>query len=90
MTQGDPLDMVAYGIGIIPLIKHLKLTYTDVRQTWYVDDDGALVTFYKPEPYFKALNHKSPARGYYPETTTIILCVHPQNPKSGELFGQRH
>ena len=24
VTQGDPLDMVAYSIGIIPLIKNLK------------------------------------------------------------------
>ena len=26
VTQGYPLAMVAYGIGIIPLIKRLKLT----------------------------------------------------------------
>ena len=45
MTQGDPLDMVVYGIGVIPLIKYLKSAYTDINQPWYVYDAGALSTF---------------------------------------------
>ena len=42
VPQGDPLDMVAYGIGILPLIKNLKAEFTDVTQPWYADDAGAL------------------------------------------------
>ena len=45
VTQGAPLDMVAYGIGVLPLIKHPKAAYPDVTQPWYADDDGALGTF---------------------------------------------
>ena len=37
--------MVAYGIGVLPLIKHPKAAYPDVTQPWYADDDGALGTF---------------------------------------------
>ena len=34
--------MVAYGIGILLLIKNLKAQFTDVTQPWYADDDGEL------------------------------------------------
>ena len=30
VTQGDPLFMVAYGIGVLPLIKNLKTEPPDV------------------------------------------------------------
>ena len=32
--------MVAYGIGFLPLIKHLKSAYPDVTHTWYARDAG--------------------------------------------------
>ena len=40
VTQGYPFTVVTYGVGIILLIKHLKLTYPDVMQPWYADDAG--------------------------------------------------
>ena len=46
---GYPLTMVAYGIGIIPLIKNLKAEFPDVTQPWYGDYAGALGTFAKIE-----------------------------------------
>ena len=45
VTQGYPLSIFAYGIGIHPLIKQLKLEFTDITQTWYADDAGALGMF---------------------------------------------
>ena len=79
--------MVSYGVGILPLIKFLKLTYPDVTQPWYADDAGSLGTFNHLEKYFKELKHNGPAREYFPEPTKIILAVHPQNLKVGEIFG---
>ena len=43
--QGYPLDMVAYGIGIILMIKHVNLTYPGITQPWYADNAGLLGTF---------------------------------------------
>ena len=45
VTQGDPLAMIAYGIGVLPLIRELQDAHLRVTQTWYVDDAGAGGTF---------------------------------------------
>ena len=37
-TQGDPLAMIAYGIGILPLINNLKREIPDVTHPWYAED----------------------------------------------------
>ena len=63
VMQGYPLAMVAYGIEILLLIKHLKSTYLDVTQPWYADHAGALGMFDHLDNYFKALKRKVPERG---------------------------
>ena len=45
VTQGEPLAMVAYEIGVLPLIKRLKSAYPGVIQPWYADDVGARLYF---------------------------------------------
>ena len=51
VTQGDPLVMIAYGIGIIPLINNLKRGIPDVTQPWYTEDARALGTLPRIETY---------------------------------------
>ena len=63
VTQGYPFTVVTYGVGIILLIKHLKLTYPDVMQPWYADDAGELGAFKHLEKYVKVLKRYNPARG---------------------------
>ena len=41
VTQGDPLDMIAYGIGVLPLIRELRGAHPRVTHPWYADDAGA-------------------------------------------------
>ena len=40
VNQGDPLAMVAYGLGIFLLIRELQKEYPGVTQPWYADDAG--------------------------------------------------
>ena len=40
--------------------------------------------------YCISLKRNSPAWGYYPNTTKIILIVHPYNIEAGKLFVARH
>ena len=45
VTQGEPLAMIAYGIGVLPLIRELRDYHPCVTQPWYANDAGAGGTF---------------------------------------------
>ena len=40
VTQGGPLAMIAYCIGVLPLIRELLGAHPRVTQPWYADDAG--------------------------------------------------
>ena len=40
LTQGHLLSMIAYGIGVLPLIRDLRDAHTSVIQPWYADEVG--------------------------------------------------
>ena len=77
VTQGDPLAMIAYGIGVLPLIRELRNAHPRVTQPWYADDAGAGGRFQQIQEHFQDLHSRGPARGYYPEPTKSILVVAP-------------
>ena len=79
VTQGDPLAMIAYGIGVLTLIRELRNTHPRVTQPWYADDAGAGRTFQHILEHFRYLQARGPARGYYPDPTKRILVVAPGN-----------
>ena len=41
MIQRYPLAMIAYGIGVLPLIRDIQDAHPRVTQPWYADDVGA-------------------------------------------------
>ena len=45
VTQGDPLAMVTYGLGILPLIRNLWTAHPSVTHPWYADEYGSGGTF---------------------------------------------
>ena len=79
VTQGDPLATIAYCIGVLPLIRVLRLDHPQVYQPWYADDAGARGKFRDIMAHFRDLQLKGPARGYFPEPTKSILVVSEQN-----------
>ena len=38
VIQGDPLAMIAYGIGVLLLIRELRGEHPRETQPWYADD----------------------------------------------------
>ena len=78
VTQGDPLSMFAYGLGVLPLIRQLKAEFPDVNQPWYADDAASAGKFSQIREHIARLNELGPHVGYYPEPSKCILIV-PQN-----------
>ena len=66
LIQGEPLAMVAYGIGVLLLIKQLKSEYPDVTQPYYAEDTGSLSTFDNMKLYINDLNATSWRGGINP------------------------
>ena len=79
VTQGGPLSMFGYGIGILPLICILKEEFTEVRQPWYADDAGAGGSFSDLRHFFSRLQEIGPSHGYFPEPSKSILVVQEHN-----------
>ena len=84
VTKVDSLAMVAYIIGVLPLIKSLKLAYPDVTQPWYAENAGALRTFTRLETYVDSLTRQVPGRGYQLEPTNSVLIICPENLEAGK------
>ena len=64
VTQGDPLTMIAYGIGFLPLIRDIRRAHPRVTQPWYADDAGAEGKFEEIMDHFHDLQLRGPDRGY--------------------------
>ena len=86
-TQGDPLSMIIYGVGMLPLTRSLKRQCKDCIQPWYADDAAAGGKFTAIMSYYDLLCREGPGRGYFPEPTKSILVVKPQSvDRAKELF----
>ena len=61
VTQGDPLAMIAYGIGVLPLIRELQNAHPWFTQTWYADGVGAGGMFQQILEHLQDLQARGPA-----------------------------
>ena len=68
--------MVAYSIGIIPLIKQLKAEFPDINQPWYYDCSGPIVMFTSVKLYFNFLKRFGPYKGITQKHIKVFwLCI---------------
>ena len=78
--------MIAYGIGVLPIIRELRGAHPRVTQPWYTDDAGDGGKCVHILAHLWELQVRVPPRGYYPEPTKRILVVAPQNVARAEEF----
>ena len=71
-TQGDPLAMPMYAIGICPLIHKVRC---DVKQVWYADDATAAGQLKYLRQWWDNLVIHGPGFGYFvnPSKTSLIV-----------------
>lgn len=72
-TQGDPLAMAMYAIGILPLIHRLK--GESVKQVWYADDATAGAQLAQLRDWWDRLVEHGPDYGYYPNASKTWIVV---------------
>ena len=65
-TQGDPLAMVIYGLGLLLLIRELARRVTGPRHFWFMDDAGVGTKLTVIGEFWTHLCELGPRFGYYP------------------------
>jgi len=73
-TQGDPLSMGFYAVGVLLLIRKLKDLKRGV-QTWYADDSSMAAMLQNIISWFRQLIEQGPGYGYFPEPSKSVLVV---------------
>ena len=73
MTQGDPLAMAIYAIGILPLIHHLNQQLC--TQVWYADDAAVGGSLSALREWWDDLCSSGPMFGYYPNASKSWLVL---------------
>ena len=75
LTQGEPLKMILYGFGMLPLTLTLKAAVPRALQPCYAEDAAAGENFDELLKVLSLLQIIWPARGYFPEPTKYIHMV---------------
>ena len=74
-TQGDPLGMAMYAIGILPLIQKLHNQCPSTKQVWFADDATAAATCEYLRQWWDILLQEGPKYGYFPNAEKTHLVI---------------
>ena len=72
-TQGDPLAMAMYALGVLPLIH--SLSTNAIKQVWYADDATASGELSKIRSWWEHLVEIGPQYGYFPNASKTWMIV---------------
>lgn len=89
VTQGDPLSMILYGIGLLPLLESLHDHVPELVQPWYENDlaiSGKCLRIARALDFL--MEHDS-ARGYYLEPAkSVLIMTHGQEDRAAQQLAQ--
>lgn len=102
-TQGDPIAMAVYAIGVVPLISSLKADnrMSGVKLEAYADDFSGAGKLAELRRWWDKLSETGPAYGYFPNSAkSWLICKEEHINEAEEMFrgsnvqitseGQRH
>ena len=74
-TQGDPIAMPLYALGVLPLLK--LVTTAGTVQAWFADDSGAGGKLAPLRSWWSSLTDQGPSYGYHLNPSKSVLLVKP-------------
>ena len=78
--------MFLYGVGVLPLIRKLKVLHPDVIQPWYADDAAGAGRWQQLGLFYEDLLLYGPGFGYNPNPAKCKEVVRPSDVEAAELF----
>jgi hypothetical protein len=75
VTQGCPLSMILFGLGVLPIAEKMRQAEPSVVQAWFADDSAMSGPAKRVAAAYALLELIGPARGYFPEPAkSIVVC----------------
>ena len=84
-TQGDPVAMAMYAIGILPL---LLLQHGEITRIAFADDFTGVGTIQQMKSWWKTIEEHGPYIGYYPNASKSVLIVKEQHTALAKVYFQ--
>ena len=78
-TQGDPVAMAMYAIGLSKLQSKINYVNTEVKQVAYADDLAGAGNIKKLRKWWDLVLKHGPPQGYLPNASKSVLIVKPEH-----------
>jgi hypothetical protein len=79
VTQGCPMAMPLYGMGLLPMIGQLKLDFPNLHHIWYADDGNGAGKLRDLLLLFLAIQRIGPSFGYYLNPAKCVIITNQGN-----------